>query len=224
MNKIELPIVPAGIEPAWPGQFEVFSWLNFAVNIPTPVYMITTLKPNGLSNVQLSCWGMFAGSGDEPKFVLMVHNYTDTYGLIKANGEFVVNLASIALKDQLTRTISKYDADTDEVLASGLTPEPAVAVKAPRVKEAFAHFECRVDWLRDIEEREKRTTLVMASIVAVAMDQDCMRGAPRDALTRQSLPFHIGEFYDHDRRRTTTDGWLTTLDLTPVGDPPERAK
>jgi hypothetical protein len=66
--KIDLPVIPpADIQQGWDGQFQVFSWYNFVLNIPTAVFIVTTQKENGLPNAQLNAWGMLLGSGREPK-------------------------------------------------------------------------------------------------------------------------------------------------------------
>ena len=73
--KIDFPVYPPkDVKPGWEGQFQVFSWYNFVINIPTSVYIITTRKENGLPNAQLNAWGMLLGSGKEPKFLLQLLN------------------------------------------------------------------------------------------------------------------------------------------------------
>jgi hypothetical protein len=39
----------------------VFFWYNFAINIPSTVFIVSALKENGLGNVQLNAWGIWAG-------------------------------------------------------------------------------------------------------------------------------------------------------------------
>lgn len=214
--KAELPIIPQDVREEWPGQFTVFSWLSFAINLPSPIFVVTTLKENGRTNAALNAWGMFAGTGREPKFMMTVDNSSDTCRLLKSGGEFVVNLASADLRGQLFRTIEHYPDDVDELSASGLTPEPSRVVKPPRVKEAWGHFECVVEWTHDVEEQEKRSTLIMGRVVAAAMDEECMQGSPREAFQRRQLPYYVAEFYDHAARAVTVDGWTATLDLSPL--------
>src|SRR4030042_5548545 len=116
--KHELPVVqPEGIKELWESQFKVFSWYHFVIDLPAPVFIVTTLKENGLANAQLSAWGMMAGSGKEPKFILQVHNYTDSRKLIEKTGEFVINFPGISLKDKFMKTTGHFDKDTDEIIA-----------------------------------------------------------------------------------------------------------
>jgi flavin reductase (DIM6/NTAB) family NADH-FMN oxidoreductase RutF len=192
--KIELPVVPpAHIQEQWEGQFSVFSYYAFVIDVPSPVFIVTTLKENGLANAALSAWGMMAGSGKEPKFLLQVHNYTESRRLIEQNGEFVINFPSIGLYRQMRNTVNRYDGQTDEILASGLTPEPSAAVKAPRVAECFACLECRVDWLRDIETDVKVSTLVQASVVHAAIDGSVACDSARESHRLRQWAYDIQE-------------------------------
>jgi flavin reductase (DIM6/NTAB) family NADH-FMN oxidoreductase RutF len=159
---------------------------------------------------------MFAGSGKEPKFLMTVHNYTDTCRLLKNGGEFVINLAAMDERERIERTMEHFADDVDELAASGFTAEPSSTVRPPRIREAYGHFECVVEWTRDVEEHEKRTTLIMGRIVAAAMASECMGDSARDAFARRKMPYHVAEFYDHGTRTVTADGWWTTLDLSPL--------
>jgi flavin reductase (DIM6/NTAB) family NADH-FMN oxidoreductase RutF len=192
--KIELPPVPpAHLKEQWEGQFSLFSYYTFTIDVPAPLFIVTTLKENGLANAALSAWGMPAGSGREPKFILTVHDYTDTRRLIERNGEFVVNYPSLSLKKEMRATVNRFDGETDEILASGLHHEISVAVKPPRVAECFAHLECRVDWMRGVEAGEKVSTLVMASVVHAALDDSVARDSLKESHNLRQWAFHISE-------------------------------
>lgn len=192
--RIELPVnPPVNIKEQWEGQFSVFSYYAFTIDVPYPVFIVTTLKENGLANASLSAWGMAAGSGNEPKFILQVHNYTETRRLIERNGEFVVNYPSMALHREALKTVTHYDEGTDELLASGLHHEPSRLVKPPRVAECFACLECRVEWLRDIESDKKVSTLVQAAVVHAAIDESVAADSLRESHRRRQWIFDIQE-------------------------------
>lgn len=211
--KIELPAVPpAHIREQWEGQFSVFSYISFVIGVPAPMFIITTLKENGLANAALNAWGMPGGSGKEPKFILQVHNYTDSRRLIERNGEFVVNYPSIALSKQMRATVNRYDADTDELLASGLHAAPSAIVKPPRVAECFACLECRVDWIKDIESDIKVSTLVQASVVHAAIDESALGAGLIDSHRKRRFAFHVQEIVD-PVNSAAENGVFAELDL-----------
>ncbi len=211
--KVELPVqIPSWIKESWEGQFEVFPWYYFAIDLPSPIFIITTLKDNGLANAQLSTWGMIAGSGNEPKFILMVHNYTETRKLIEKTGEFVINFPDISLKNKFRNTINPFDSNTDEIIASGLQHDKPLKVKAPRVKECFAHLECKLDWIRDIEKETKSTSLVQGSIVHAAIDENVLSDDLKTTCENRKWVFNVHEMVNPKTGNHDT-GFLTTLDM-----------
>ena len=200
--KIDFPVKPpADVRPGWDGQFQIFSWYNFVVNIPTAVYIITTRKENGLPNAQLNAWGMLLGSGVEPKFIMQVMNGSDTLRLVKANREFVVNFPSMDLREQFRKTTTHYPDEVDEITTSGLTPEACTFVDAPAVKECYAWLECTLDWTRPVEVDAPVNTLVMSIVVHAAVEEDALLGDVGSTFARRTIPYHFGEFYNHAEKR-----------------------
>lgn len=211
--KVELPVqVPDWIKESWEGQFEVFPWYYFAIDLPSPIFIITTLKENGLANAQLSTWGMIAGSGNEPKFILMVHNYTDTRKLIEKTGEFVINFPGINLKNEFMNTVKPFDNATDEILASGLQHDKSINVSAPRIKECFAHFECKLDWIQDIERITKSTSLVQGSIVHAAIEENVLSDDLKTTCNKRKWVFNVHEMLN-PKTGNHDVGFLTTLNI-----------
>jgi flavin reductase (DIM6/NTAB) family NADH-FMN oxidoreductase RutF len=80
---------------------------------------------------------MFAASGlpDDP----MKHSWRNA----EETGEFVCNIVSEELKEPMNMTSAHVGRGVDEFALAGLTKEPSVKVKPPRVKEAPAHLECK---------------------------------------------------------------------------------
>ena len=205
--KIDFPVIPPpDVEQGWEGQFQVFSWYNFVLNIPTAVFIVTTKKENGLPNAQLNAWGMLIGSGTEPKFVLQLMNHSDTLRLIRANKEFVVNFPSADLQEQFIKTTVHYQDEVDEISASGLTPEPCRVVSAPRVRECYAHYECVLDWLKEVETETPVNTLVVGSVVHAAVDEEYLLPELKASFTRRAIPYHFAEFYNHQDRKCARGG------------------
>ena len=54
---------PEYFKTYWPGQYELFSHFEYACGIPSVLFAITTLKPNGKPNVCFNGWSSFAGDG-----------------------------------------------------------------------------------------------------------------------------------------------------------------
>ncbi|MFC1514733.1 flavin reductase family protein [Candidatus Omnitrophota bacterium] len=70
--------------------------------------------------------------------------------LIRTSGEFVINVPSFDLKEQIVYCGSHSGRDRDKFKETGLTKEKVVKLsRAPKIKEAIASIECT---LADVKE------------------------------------------------------------------------
>ena len=67
-----------------------------------------------------------------------------SYGLIKANMQFTVNLTTAAMARATDFCGVRSGRDTDKWRETGLHPYPGVAVECPAVEESPLSVECRV--------------------------------------------------------------------------------
>lgn len=135
----------------WPGQYDVFSHLEFACGVPSVMFLITTLKENGKPNACLHAWSTFSGDGGG-FFAVMpgLMQSTHTYRNILRDKEFCVNFLSPDYYDRCIETIKQNGDDVDELAAGGFTAEPAKTVKPPRIREAFLSYECTLESSSDL--------------------------------------------------------------------------
>lgn len=118
-----------------------------ALVVPRPIAWVTSLSKSGVINLapfsyfnamcedpMMICFGPGGSKADRP--------VKDTRANIEATGEFVVNLATWDLREQMNATSAKLPAETDEMQHAGLTPAPARLVKPPLVAESPVHLEC----------------------------------------------------------------------------------
>ena len=67
--KHEIGIVqPSCLVEDWPDKYDVFSWLEYVVTVPNPIFLVTTRKANGAANANLHSWGLLIGEAG-PLFV-----------------------------------------------------------------------------------------------------------------------------------------------------------
>ena len=143
--------IPSNLKEYWPGQYDLFSNFEYLTGIPHALFLITTLKENGKANACYHSWSAF--SGDPGGFFAVLTGlmqHTHTYKNILREKEFCVNFLSAEYDAQVTATIKNNDADIDEIEAAGLTAEPAKEIAAPRIKEAFLTFECKLESCADL--------------------------------------------------------------------------
>jgi flavin reductase (DIM6/NTAB) family NADH-FMN oxidoreductase RutF len=115
--------------------------------VPRPIAWVTSIHPNGAIN--LAPFSFFNALASDPPIVMIAftgyHQHggeKDTLHNIKTGGEFVVNMVPLALKDAMNTTTAAFDHGVSELEMAGLTAEPSVLVKTPRVAEAPIHLEC----------------------------------------------------------------------------------
>ncbi|MEX0582881.1 MAG: flavin reductase family protein [Sneathiella sp.] len=118
-----------------------------AIVAPRPIGWISSLAEDG--TVNLAPFSFFNAMSENPPIVAMGINGThseggakDTLENIHATKEFVCNMVSYNLREQMNASSAMVPHAVDEFDLAGLTKEPSTLVKPPRVKESLAHLEC----------------------------------------------------------------------------------
>ena len=130
-----------------------FCWKEFVMSVPSPLFLVTTYKSNGLPNASMQSWSTFTcanrGSG---YYALLgsVNKNGHLYRTLQETKEAVINFMSAEAHAACMATIHNNEFDKDEIAASGLTAEKADWVNAPMVKECFMNLECRYVWEKEI--------------------------------------------------------------------------
>ncbi|WP_339886762.1 flavin reductase family protein [uncultured Flavobacterium sp.] len=113
--------------------------------IPRPIGWISTIDDIGINN--LAPFSYFNMVSSDPPCVMFStrrdnNKYKDTLNNVLKNNEFVVNLVTLDVVEQMNATSASVDALTDEFELAKLTPIDSVLVKPKRVKESLVHLEC----------------------------------------------------------------------------------
>jgi flavin reductase (DIM6/NTAB) family NADH-FMN oxidoreductase RutF len=130
--------------------------------IPRPIAWISTWNENGVANC--APFSFFNVISEEPPLCIVSFNrrldgaMKHTLKNIRRTGEYVVNLGDEQSANALHRTGDEIPESESEFTAAGLTPLPATVVKHPRIAEAAASFECRVE--RRIEFGPEREMVI----------------------------------------------------------------
>ena len=136
--------------------------------IPRPIAWISTRSENGVANcAPFSFFNVF--SEDPPLCVIGINPRSDgalkhTLKNIRRTREFVVNLVDEATANAMHISSGEFPEDVSEFDKTGLTPVPAVKVQHPRIAEAAACLECRLDRLIEISGTRQ---LVLGEILLV---------------------------------------------------------
>ncbi|MEQ7921313.1 flavin reductase family protein [Xanthomonas sp. WHRI 1810A] len=94
----------------------------------------------------------------------------DSLNNIEQTGEFVWNLATRPLAEQMNLSCAPVGPDVNEFELTGLTAEPSRIVSVPRVKETPVAFECKVTQIIQLQRADKALVpswLILGEVVAV---------------------------------------------------------
>ena len=168
--KKEFSAKPEAITELWPGELSSFSWQDFVTAIPSPLFVVTGWKSNGRENACMQSWSAFVGDAGE--FVCLLGSVSKGGHMLRSlreTGCCVLNFPSRDLIDHCMQTIGNNQFEADEITASGLTAESAVAVNAPRIAECFLNIECELLWERE-HFQGSRDVVVALKAIHLCMD------------------------------------------------------
>jgi flavin reductase (DIM6/NTAB) family NADH-FMN oxidoreductase RutF len=165
-----------------------------ALVVPRPIGWISTI--DGRGRVNLAPFSFFNAVAEEPPMVLFAPSGLKADGLLKDSrrnieetGEFVCNLATWDLREQMNATSFEFPAGTDEMLAAALTPAPSRLVRPPRVAEAPVHLECRL-W-RVIElpspDPKEPNALVIGEVVGIHIRDELIKNGRVDIVAAKPI-------------------------------------
>lgn len=130
--------------------------------IPRPIAWISTVSENGVANC--APFSFFNVVSEEPPLCIVSFNRRSdgaikhTLKNIRRTGEFVVNLVDEPTGEAMSLSARELPESESEFELAGLTPVPAVSVQHPRIGEAAAALECRLE--RSIEFGPEREMVV----------------------------------------------------------------
>jgi flavin reductase (DIM6/NTAB) family NADH-FMN oxidoreductase RutF len=117
--------------------------------IPRPIAWISTYSANGVANcAPFSFFNVFAE--EPPLCVVGINPRSDgeikhSLKNIRRTREFVVNLVDEDTANAMHLSSTEFPEDVSEFAKAGLTPVPAITVQHPRIAEAAACLECKVE-------------------------------------------------------------------------------
>ena len=113
---------------------------------------------------------MFASNGRQP------HGSKDTVTNCEETGEFVVNLATWKLREQMNKTSAPVPRMINEAELAGLAVAPSRLVKPPLVKDTPVHMECRHFQTVDLpsDRKDQRNAMVIGHVIGIHIDDSIL--------------------------------------------------
>jgi flavin reductase (DIM6/NTAB) family NADH-FMN oxidoreductase RutF len=140
---------------------------------PRPIGWISSIDLQGRRN--LAPYSFFNAFNYKPPIIgFATIGWKDTVANVQETGEFVWNLATEPLSQQMNITSTPVARGHDEFELAGLTAAPSRQIKAPRVLEGPVNFECRLTQIVQITTiagATFETWLTLGEVVAVHIDR-----------------------------------------------------
>lgn len=143
--------------------------------IPRPIAFITTVGTDGRHNA--APFSFFNILTHDPAIVAIGLEYRadgtpkDTTRNIIETGEFTIHIVDDALVDQMEICAIKFGPEVDELGEAGLTPLPGLLVRSPRIAEAPAALECRLNRVLDVS-RDRQ--IVLGDVLGIFIRDDAV--------------------------------------------------
>ncbi len=143
-----------------------------ALVVPRPIGWISTVDRAG--TVNLAPYSFFNAISSKPPFVLFSsYSLKDSQRNAEQTGEFVVNMATYDLREEVNATSAPVAPEIDEAAMMGLEMMPSIAVTTPRVKRAPVALECRYAKTVSLTDRAGqpcRAAIVIGEVVGIYVD------------------------------------------------------
>jgi flavin reductase (DIM6/NTAB) family NADH-FMN oxidoreductase RutF len=146
---------------------------------PRPIAFASTIDKDG--NVNLSPFSFFNVFGTNPPTLIFSPNrrvrdgsQKHTLENVLEHDEVVINMVDFAMVEQMSLASCEYEKGINEFVKGGLTEEPSIMVKPPRVKESKAAFECKVKRVIQMSEEGGSPNLVICEIVLAHFSADIL--------------------------------------------------
>ncbi|PZC50396.1 MAG: NADH-FMN oxidoreductase RutF, flavin reductase (DIM6/NTAB) family [Chloroflexi bacterium] len=149
-----------------------------AIVIPRPIGWISTMSQEGIPN--LAPYSFFNAVAYTPPQVMFSSTGNHPFGGLKdavldaqTTGEFVVNIATYDLRNQMNASSVPAPRDVDEFLFVGLNKQASNIVKCPRVLESPINLECKYKQSIYIETDDESSpnTVVFGEVVGIHIDE-----------------------------------------------------
>ena len=144
---------------------------------PRPIGWISSQSATGVLN--LAPYSFFNAFNYVPPIIGFASiGRKDSLSNIEATGEFVWNLASEPLGQQMNQSCAAVGPEVNEFELAGLATAPSQLVKPPRVQASPVSMECRCTQILQLQGLDGNTVptwLVLGEVVMVHIDERLLK-------------------------------------------------
>jgi flavin reductase (DIM6/NTAB) family NADH-FMN oxidoreductase RutF len=175
-----------------------------AIVAPRPIGWISSMSAKG--EINLAPYSYFNGVSSKPPIVMFSsEGRKDSVAFVEETREFVCNLATFELRDEMNQSSAPYPRGVNEMQEAGLASAPSRLVKPPRVAAAPCALECK--WLQtvhldDVDGRALDRHIVIGQVVGVYIDERFIKDGLLDTAAMQ--PIARAGYHDYFVSNRTT--------------------
>ncbi|MDH7799922.1 MULTISPECIES: flavin reductase family protein [unclassified Beijerinckia] len=160
-----------------------------AMIAPRPVGWISSMNRAG--QVNLAPYSFFNAFCDRPPIVgFCSDGEKDSKTFAAESGEFVWNMATYALRDQVNASSAPLPRGDSEFVHAGLETAPSQIVKAPRVAASPCALECKVTQVFELTDTDGKGTdrwMVIGQVVGLHVDDAYIANGRIDVLRMKPI-------------------------------------
>lgn len=148
-----------------------------ALVVPRPIGWISTLSAEGVVN--LAPFSFFNALSGDPPCVMYCPNAVkpgteekkDSYTNVQETGEFVFNMCTWSLRNEMIATAEHAPSSVDEMALAGLEAAECHNVKPPRVKASPVALECEHLQTIDLPQgNSSQSHMIIGRVVGIHID------------------------------------------------------
>jgi flavin reductase (DIM6/NTAB) family NADH-FMN oxidoreductase RutF len=167
--------------------------------LPRPIAWLSTQDLLGVAN--LAPFSFFTVAGLNPPMLAVTilkkpdGSDKDSLANIRATGEFVVNIVTQGLVEEMNQSCAAYPAEVDEFDLAGLEKVRSKQVKAPGVARSPVRYECVLHSCLDLGHGVGGSTLVLGEIRHVHATDTVYQEGRVDVLALHPIGKLAGDAY-----------------------------
>ncbi len=182
---------------------------------PRPIGWISSLAPDGTRN--LAPYSFFNAMASNPHYVCFGSaGMKDSWANVEETGEFVCNMATWELREQMNTTSAHVPRNVDEMALAGLTAAACNAVTPPRVAESPSVLECthyKTVPLDGFDGQPGDNAIIVGKVVGIHIADDHI--TPEGLFdTVRAQPIARGGYHDYSVVREDNSFSMTRPGLT----------
>ncbi|MCG8474789.1 MAG: flavin reductase family protein [Cytophagales bacterium] len=178
---------------------ETYQWLSSSVT-PRPIALVSSMSREGAVNLSpFSFFNLFSVNPPmlvfSPLRTIRSNEVKDTLNNVREVAEAVIHLVSYDMAEQVSLASMPFESSVNEFEKAGFAAVQSDAVRPPRVKEAPAAFECRVNEVKELGRKGGSGHLVICEVLRMHVDERILTGGLPDPQKLDVVSRMGGDWY-----------------------------